>query len=151
MLLRLRNTYPHQGQVLTLMHVAQFIPRRQAACLCPVDSSSQVALCQFHLRPHSGPVSQQLGGKATLVSQLHESIQRRECLDTLPTCLLEASQGQIAPHDHLGVCCQRAPDQIHALHQVLLGPVKLVPLTQQIAQDEEVVCTVEQGLQSPVP
>ena len=103
MLLRLRNTYPHQGQVLTLMHVAQFIPRRQAACLCPAGSSLQLALCQFHLRPHSGLLSQQLGGKTALGSQLCESIQRCERLGKLPTCLVKTSQGQVAPRDHFGV------------------------------------------------
>src|SRR5262249_53800823 len=80
-----------QGQVGSLAGVAQGIGGRQAALLRPPYGRRQVALGQGQLCPYGGPVSQQSGGKAALVGQLCEGIERLECPCALPTGLLEAS------------------------------------------------------------
>src|SRR5438270_543185 len=85
------NAYAYQRQVLLFARVLQVGSLRQIVCLCPAESSRQVALGQFHLRPHCGPLSQEDGSEAVLVSHLSEHIERCERLDALSTRLLEAS------------------------------------------------------------
>ena len=61
-------------------------------------------------------MGQQGGSKAALTTQQREGIQGLACLGALPTGLLEESQSQVAPHDHLGVRRRRFLDQVHTLH-----------------------------------
>src|SRR5712691_3073946 len=96
-------------------------------------------------------MSHQGGGIAALTTHLRESFERLTYPGALPASLLEASQSHVTSCDHLSVRRRRFLDQTHTLYQLLLGAVELVPLREEIAQDEVVVCTVDQGLQSSVP
>ena len=75
----------------------------------------------------------------TPLGQVRQGIQGREGFTGVATRLLQTGQSGIAQYRHQGLKRQCLFDQCHALCQVPLSRIQLVPLAQQVAQAEIVV------------
>ena len=85
-----------------------------------------------------------MGHKAALASQVDIGCQRPLGGGVFPTRVLEAGQGQIAERHIFSVHYQPTAQLRHALGQVLLSRVEIIPLAQQIAHTGIIGRTFEQ-------